>query len=116
MLSFGSTMYLFWFQLLEIAVMKDITGGEFVGDFRNGAIDYGWDTFDDATKLKKRAIELNNGHAAMMGILPLWSTNNWAFLFSPLIKLYAAHHELFWCHVSFIGVEHNATKPVIFRP
>ena len=73
--------------------MKDITGGEFVGDFRNGAIDYGWDTFDDATKLKKRAIELNNGHAAMMGILPLWSTNNWAFLFSPLIKLYAAHRS-----------------------
>jgi len=31
---------------LELAVMKDITGGEFVGDFRNGALDYGWDTFD----------------------------------------------------------------------
>jgi hypothetical protein len=27
---------------LELAVMKDITGGEFVGDFRNGAIDFGW--------------------------------------------------------------------------
>ncbi|KAL7580820.1 hypothetical protein ACA910_001097 [Epithemia clementina (nom. ined.)] len=56
---------------LEISVMKDITGGEFVGDFRNGAIDFGWDTFDDATKLKKRAIELNNGRAAQMGILAL---------------------------------------------
>jgi len=31
---------------LELAVMKDITGGEFVGDFRNGASDLGWDTFD----------------------------------------------------------------------
>ena len=32
--------------LLELAVMKDVTGdGEFVGDFRNGAIDFGWDTF-----------------------------------------------------------------------
>merc|ERR1712137_1095941 len=56
---------------LEIAVMKDITGGDFVGDFRNGAIDFGWDTFDDETKLQKRAIELNNGRAAQMGILAL---------------------------------------------
>jgi len=31
---------------LELAVMKDITGGEFVGDFRNGAFDLGWDSFD----------------------------------------------------------------------
>merc|ERR1712087_992516 len=39
--------------LLELAVMKDIegTGNEFVGDFRNGALDYGWDTFDEETKL-----------------------------------------------------------------
>lgn len=38
-------MFLF-IGFLEIAVMKDITGeGEFVGDFRNGAIDFGWDTF-----------------------------------------------------------------------
>ena len=57
--------------LLEIAVMKDITGGEFVGDFRNEAIDFGWDTFDEETKLSKRAIELNNGRAAQMGILAL---------------------------------------------
>jgi len=56
---------------LEIAVMKDITGGEFPGDFRNDFIDYGWDTFDAQTKLSKRAIELNNGRAAMMGILGL---------------------------------------------
>jgi hypothetical protein len=56
---------------LELFVMKDITGGEFVGDFRNGAIDFGWDKFDEETKLKKRAIELNNGRAAMMGILGL---------------------------------------------
>jgi len=57
---------------LELFVMQDITGeGEFVGDFRNGFIDFGWDTFDDETKLNKRAIELNNGRAAMMGILAL---------------------------------------------
>jgi hypothetical protein len=57
---------------LEVAVMRDITGeGEFPGDFRNGFIDFGWDNFDEETKLQKRAIELNNGRAAMMGILGL---------------------------------------------
>ncbi|CAB9502017.1 Fucoxanthin-chlorophyll a-c binding protein [Seminavis robusta] len=58
---------------LELFVMKDIanTGNEHVGDFRNGALDYGWDTFDEETKLQKRAIELNQGRAAQMGILAL---------------------------------------------
>merc|ERR1719278_516046 len=57
---------------LELGVMKDITGeGEFPGDFRNGFIDYGWDTFDEETKLFKRGVELNNGRAAMFGILGL---------------------------------------------
>lgn len=51
--------------------MKDITGGEFVGDFRNDFIDFGWDSFDEETKLQKRAIELNQGRAAMMGLLGL---------------------------------------------
>ena len=44
---------------------------EFVGDYRNGALDFGWDKLDEATKLKKRAIELNNGRAAQMGIFGL---------------------------------------------
>ena len=44
---------------------------EHVGDYRNGALDFGWDKFDDATKIKKRTIELNNGRAAMMGIAGL---------------------------------------------
>ena len=57
---------------LELFIMKDVTGdSEFVGDFRNGAIDFGWDTFDEETKVSKRAIELNNGRAAQMGILGL---------------------------------------------
>ena len=42
---------------------------EFMGDFRNGALDFGWGNLSDATKMKKRAIELNNGRAAQMGIL-----------------------------------------------
>lgn len=51
--------------------MKDVVGGEFPGDFRNDAFDFGWDTFDDQTKFVKRGIELNQGRAAMMGILAL---------------------------------------------
>merc|ERR1712051_207798 len=57
--------------LLELFVMKDITGGEFPGDFRNDSLDYGWDTFDEETKLFKRGVELNSGRAAMFGILGL---------------------------------------------
>ena len=41
------------------------------GDLRNNYFDLGWDTFDDATKARKRAIEINQGRAAMMGILGL---------------------------------------------
>ena len=49
-------------------VMADFTGGEFIGDWRNEFLDFGWDQFDEQTKLRKRSIELNNGRAAMMGI------------------------------------------------
>ena len=68
----GLVQLLFFVGVLESSVMRDLTGtGEFVGDFRNDYIDYGWDSFDGETQLKKRAIELNQGRAAMMGILGL---------------------------------------------
>ena len=44
---------------------------EFPGDLRNGTFQASWDKWNDAQKLKKRAVELNNGRAAMMGILGL---------------------------------------------
>jgi len=56
--------------VLELFVMKDISGtsAEYPGDLRNGA--FPWSA-DEATQLQKRGVELNNGRAAMMGILGL---------------------------------------------
>lgn len=67
----GAVQVLAFVGALEVAFMKDVTGGEFPGDFRNGFIDFGWDTFDAETQYQKRAIELNQGRAAMMGLLGL---------------------------------------------
>lgn len=53
---------------LEIFVMKDKGQGEFPGDLRNGM--FKWSGTEEDL-LEKRAIELNNGRAAQMGILGL---------------------------------------------
>jgi len=80
--------------LLELFVMKDVTGtAEFPGDFRNGFIDFGWDSFTDREKVRKRAIELNNGRAAMMGILGLMMHEEIAAAGgnNPIIGLFGAY-------------------------
>jgi hypothetical protein len=70
--TYGFWQIILFVGFLELGVMKNVKGdAEFPGDFRNGFIDFGWDTFSDEQKLQKRAIELNNGRAAMMGILGL---------------------------------------------
>ena len=58
--------------ILELVFMKDAYGlAEFPGDYRNGYIDFGWDNKSADWKLKKRAVELNNGRAAQMGLFGL---------------------------------------------
>jgi Chlorophyll A-B binding protein len=67
-------LYMVLTQAILTIAMRDIpgTGNEdFPGDFRNG-FDFGrWDAQSAEWKRNKRAIELNNGRAAQMGILGL---------------------------------------------
>jgi hypothetical protein len=54
--------------VLEVFIMKDTGLGEFPGDLRNGM--FTWKGTEEEL-MQKRAIELNNGRAAQMGILGL---------------------------------------------
>merc|ERR1712151_454816 len=68
-------LQMFFFFVVATIINRDApwtdAEAEFVGDYRNGFFDLGWDKFDEKTKLRKRAIELNQGRAAMMGIVGL---------------------------------------------
>ena len=63
---FGMTLI-----FMEMANRDNTGTGEFPGDFRNGFLDFGWDKQSAEWKERKRAIELNQGRAAQMGILGL---------------------------------------------
>mmetsp|Transcript_57844 Transcript_57844/g.108951 ORF Transcript_57844/g.108951 Transcript_57844/m.108951 type:complete len:219 (-) Transcript_57844:109-765(-) len=67
---------------VDFHMARDYTGNpEYPGDIRNGnshlpenarsGVDQLWDNLSPDVQLSKRAIELNNGRAAMMGILGL---------------------------------------------
>ena len=68
---------LFTTGLMEMLNRDAFGKAEFIGDFRNGYLDFGWDKFDEKTKLKKRNTELNQGRAAMMGITGLMGKYSW---------------------------------------
>jgi hypothetical protein len=54
---------------LTFAMQDNAGTSTFPGDYRNGLIDFGWDSKSKDWQTKKRTIELNNGRAAQMGIL-----------------------------------------------
>lgn len=56
--------------------VHEVAVSEFKGDFRNEFLDFGWDSQTDAWKERKRAIELNQGRAAQMGIFALMVHDN----------------------------------------
>jgi hypothetical protein len=63
---------LFFVGLLETSFMRDWIGSDVgPGDFRNNYIDFGWDTFTPQQKERQLNVEVNQGRAAMMGILGL---------------------------------------------
>ena len=74
--------------------MKDVSReSEFSGDFCNGALDFGWDIFDKETKLVKSGVELNQGCAAIMGILGTYGTRA-----APM------RDSRFWAHLNISDV------------
>jgi Chlorophyll A-B binding protein len=54
---------------LTFAMQDNAGTSTFPGDYRNGFIDFGWDSKSTEWQTRKRTIELNNGRAAQMGIL-----------------------------------------------
>lgn len=67
----GVAQIVFFVGFLELFIMKQ-KEGSFPGDMsRINPFEKQWESFDEETQLKKRAIELNNGRAAQMGIFAM---------------------------------------------
>ena len=58
----GILQLLFFIGLLESSVMKDITGGEHIGDFRNDFIDFGWCVLIASGPLALKIAHAVHGH------------------------------------------------------
>jgi len=68
---YGKIQLLLGIGALEVFGWKQAEGS-FPGDFSASSFPVGWVAdYDEATKLRKRTVELNQGRAAMMGILGL---------------------------------------------
>jgi len=85
----GTLQIVAFIGLLEINVMYQ-KEGSFPGDMTRGVLDTpaAWTNLDEETQLKKRAIELNNGRAAQMGILALMvheKLNNDPYVINSLV-------------------------------
>merc|ERR1711988_834847 len=72
---FGLVQVFFFAGFLELFVMKDITrDAEFVGDFRNGYIDFGWDNFTPEEKLPSAVLSSTTAARRSLAFLGLWCT------------------------------------------
>lgn len=67
----GALQIFLFVGFLETFIMKQ-KEGSFPGDMSLiNPFEKQWESFSEETKLQKRAIELNNGRAAQMGILAM---------------------------------------------
>uniref|UniRef100_A0A7S2V4L7 Uncharacterized protein n=1 Tax=Fibrocapsa japonica TaxID=94617 RepID=A0A7S2V4L7_9STRA len=86
---YGLAQILVFIGFLELGVMRQ-REGSFPGDMTNPAPPAAWEGYSEATKLRKRAIELNNGRAAQMGILGLMvheKLNNDPYVINSLLGM-----------------------------
>ena len=84
-------MVLTWI-FMEMANRDQTGNSEFAGDFRNGYLDFGWDSQTAEWKARKRTLELNQGRAAQMGVLGLMVHD--AMLPQSFLINYRMHFEV----------------------
>mmetsp|Transcript_11985 Transcript_11985/g.17661 ORF Transcript_11985/g.17661 Transcript_11985/m.17661 type:complete len:214 (-) Transcript_11985:469-1110(-) len=87
--AYGLAQIVGFIGVLELGVMVQ-REGSFPGDMTNPAPPAAWDALSEKTQMQKRAIELNNGRAAQMGILGLMvheKLNNDPYVINSLLGL-----------------------------